>query len=91
MLLSEIMDEMIKREHELSPEITGWVFVIGKTLFNSLKNELPVRYISTLAYTNSNYYRNIPIEIDYNDDTVLSLQRKPINEKSTFNKLPLLR
>ena len=85
MLLNEIMDEMIKRAHELSPEITGWVFVIGKTLFNSLKNEFPVRYISTLAYTNSNYYRNIPIEIDYNDDTVLSLQRKSFCEVTNEN------
>ena len=83
MLLSEIMDEMICRSNEIGPTrsvATNWFFVIGHIYYNSLKDELGKWFINH-SPREDNQYRGIPIEIDYNNNVIVSLQRKSLDEK----------
>ena len=83
MLLHEIMDELICRSNEIGPMRSiadNWFFVIGYTYYNSLKDELG-KWFTNYSTREDNQYRGISIEIDYNNNVIVSLQRKALNER----------
>jgi len=83
MLLHEIMGEMICRSNEIGPVRSvadNWFFVIGHIYYNSLKDELGKWFIYYSPQEDSQYH-GIPIKIDYDNNVIVLLQRRPINEK----------
>jgi len=78
MLLHEIMDEMICRSNEIGPmksNTNSWFFIIGHIYYNSLKDEIGKWFINHYSREDSQY-RGIPIEIDYDNNVIVSLQRR---------------
>ena len=77
----EIMDKLIelRNTYSILECSNKWYFVIGDIYFEALRDSIP-NWMQVIYKNNNggNRYRNIPIEIDYANRIVVSLERQRI-------------
>jgi hypothetical protein len=77
----EIMDKLIelRNTYSILECSNKWYFVIGDIYFEVLRNNIH-NWMNVIYKDNNveNRYRDIPIDIDYTNRTVVSLERQRI-------------